>query len=269
MKNLNKTKSFSAVKSLNKTNKNTKNINGFDDEDEYISTQGIQGTLGYFTREITNYEITVPLDEEIKSQSYYRQVAQRIQELGQGDTVKFEISTPGGNLNGLLSILSALEKTEATSVAVINGEAYSAGAILALNCDLVLVAEHASLMIHDISLGGASGKMSDIARNIDFIRKQSTKLAASTYEGFLSPEEIEDMHKGVEFYFDADEILVRLEARQRYFEETYGEPEKDEEFDDEEYTEETESLVDAENKESEKVKVEYIDGTTEEYVVPS
>ena len=250
------------MKSISKYNTRT---TSFDDEYEPPSTQE---TLGYFTREITNYEITVPIDQEIKSQSYYRQVAQRIQELSQGDTVKFEISTPGGNVNGLVSILSALEKTEATSVAVINGEAYSAGAILALNCDVILVAENASMMIHDVSLSGASGKMSDISRNIDFVKKQSTKLAASTYEGFLSPEEIEDMHKGVEFYFDADEILVRLEARQRYFEETYGEPEDDEEFDDEEYTEETESLVDAENKEEKKVKVEYIDGTTEEYTVP-
>ena len=42
----------------------------FDDEEN----ENDNGTLGYFTKEITSYEITVPIDEVIKDQKYYRQV---------------------------------------------------------------------------------------------------------------------------------------------------------------------------------------------------
>jgi len=192
---------------------NKKTTINFDDEEDDKSV----GTLGYFTKENISYEITVPIDEEIKGQSYYRQVAQRISELSSTDSVKFEISSPGGNLDGLFTILSSLEKTEATTAAILNGKVHSAASILALNCDMVFVSENAYMMIHSVSFGSA-GKMHDVSSHVDFMKKQSKKLVDSTYEGFLSEEEIADVHKGIEIWLDSDEIIVRLAARQKYFE---------------------------------------------------
>ena len=244
MKNLNKTKTFSAVKSLNKTHKNTKNIQGFDDEDD----EGQVGTLGFFTKEIVNYEVTVPLDEVVNKPSYYRHVAEKISGLSKGDLVKFKINSPGGSMYGMFSLLSALEETEASSMAILEGEVASAASIIALNCDTVIVASNATMMIHNISFG-SNGKMSDVQRHVEFTKRQSERLIDSTYEGFLSPEEIKDVHKGLEIWLDADEILVRLEARQAYFEEKY----KDE------HTEDYSELDTAEKNKS----------TEQEYVVPS
>ena len=203
-------------------NKKTKVVN-FDDEEN----ESNNGTLGYFTKEITSYEITVPIDEVIKDQSYYRQVVQRISELSENDVVKFEISSPGGNLDGLFSILSALEKTKAITVAILNGKVHSAASMLALNCDQIFVSENAYMMIHSASFGSV-GKMYDVTSHVDFVKKQTKKLVDSTYEGFLSPEEIEDVHKGIEIWLDADEIVVRLEARQKYFEEQLSQLEENE-----------------------------------------
>lgn len=204
-------------------NKNYKSTTNFNEEDELQNN----GQLGYFTKENISYEITVPIDESIKDQQYYRQVALRISELTSEDTVKFELATPGGNLDGLFSVLSALEKTEATSVAIINGQCHSAGSILALNCDMVFVSQNAYMMIHNVSFSSV-GRMSDVTSHVDFVKKQTKKLVDSTYEGFLSPEEIEDVHKGVEIWLDADEIVVRLEARQKYFEDKIGQLEENE-----------------------------------------
>ena len=223
-----------------------------DDEDEMKSV----GTLGYFTKEISYYEITVPIDEVIKDQSYYRQVVQRISELSENDVIKFEISSPGGNLDGLFSILSALEKTQATAVAILNGKVHSAASMLALNCDQIFVSENAYMMIHNVSFGSV-GRMSDVTSHVDFVKKQTKKLVDSTYEGFLSPEEIEDVHKGIEIWLDADEIVVRLEARQKYFEEKLGELEDGED----------ETEYEGDINYSKEDSVDYIPSTKEEYVV--
>lgn len=192
-------------------NKKTNSVN-FDDVDD-----NKQDTLGFFTKENISYEITVPIDESIKDQTYYRHVTKRISELTEDDVIKFEISSPGGCLDGLFSILSALEKTRARTVALLNGKVHSAASILALNCNDIFVAENAYMMIHNVSFGSA-GKMHDVSSHVDFVKKQAKKLVDETYEGFLSPQEIEDVHKGVEIWLDADEILVRLNARQKYFE---------------------------------------------------
>jgi len=201
---------------------NKKTTINFDDEEDDKSV----GTLGYFTKENISYEITVPIDEEIKGQSYYRQVAQRISELSSTDSVKFEISSPGGNLDGLFTILSSLEKTEATTAAILNGKVHSAASILALNCNMVFVSENAYMMIHNVSFGSV-GKMSDVSSHVDFMKKQSKKLVDSTYEGFLSHEEIADVHKGIEIWLDSDEIIVRLAARQKYFEDLNNDTESE------------------------------------------
>ena len=234
-------------------NKNYKSTTNFNDEEDGLQSNG---QLGYFTKEISHYEITVPIDEVIKDQIYYRQVVQRISELSENDVIKFEISSPGGNLDGLFSILSALEKTQATAVAILNGKVHSAASMLALNCDQIFVSENAYMMIHNVSFGSV-GRMSDVTSHVDFVKKQTKKLVDSTYEGFLSPEEIEDVHKGLEIWLDADEIVVRLEARQKYFEEKLGELE-----DGEDGTE-----YEGDINYSKEDSVDYIPSTKEEYVV--
>ena len=225
--------------------KNSNNkISQFEDEDD----ENQVGTLGFFTKEIVNYEVTVPLDEVVNKPSYYRHVAEKISGLSKGDLVKFKINSPGGSMYGMFSLLSALEETEASSMAILEGEVASAASIIALSCDTVIVASNATMMIHNISFG-SNGKMSDVQRHVEFTKRQSERLIDSTYEGFLSPEEIKDVHKGLEIWLDADEILVRLEARQAYFEEKY----KDE------HKEDYPGLDTAEKNKS----------TEQEYVVPS
>lgn len=239
--------------------KNSNNkLSQFEDEED----EGKVGTLGFFTKKIVNYEITVPLDEIVNKPSYYRHVAEKISGLSKGDLVKFKINSPGGSMYGMFSILSSLEETEASSMAILEGEVASAASIIALNCDTVIVASNATMMIHNISFG-SNGKMSDVQRHVEFTKRQSERLIDSTYEGFLSLEEIKDVHKGLEFWMDADEILVRLEARQAYFEQKYKEEEVDE-YPELDVIEDNSQKVSANT-----IKVQTIDGSVEEYVVPS
>ena len=70
----------------------------------------IDGYLGYFSKVIPTTVITVPIDEPIRESKYYRQVVSGINELEECDEVHFKISSIGGQLAGLETLLSAVKQ---------------------------------------------------------------------------------------------------------------------------------------------------------------
>lgn len=186
----------------------------------------IPGHLGFYTRQITNTVLTVPMDQEFSNPSYYRFVCQAISELEEGDTVEFEVASDGGRVDGLIALLSALERTPATSVALLNGMAASAASILALNCDMVWVGTNSSMMIHNAHFGSI-GTVSNVVKHVDFERKRTEKLIRSTYEHFLTEDEIEAVLAGVEIWLDSEEINDRLIIKASILEELAEEEDED------------------------------------------
>jgi len=186
----------------------------------------IPGHLGCYTRQITNTILTVPMDQEFSNPSYYRFVCQAISELEEGDTVEFEVASDGGRVDGLIALLSALERTPATSVALLNGMAASAASILALNCDMVWVGTNSSMMIHNAHFGSI-GTVSNVVKHVDFERKRTEKLIRSTYEHFLTEDEIEAVLAGVEIWLDSEEINDRLIIKASILEELSEEDDED------------------------------------------
>ena len=185
----------------------------------------IPGHLGFYTRQITNTILTVPMDQEFSNPSYYRFVCQAISELEEGDTVEFKVASDGGRVDGLIALLSALERTPATSVALLNGMAASAASILALNCDMVWVGTNSSMMIHNAHFGSI-GTVSNVVKHVDFERKRTEKLIRSTYEHFLTEDEIEAVLAGVEIWLDSEEINDRLVIKASILEELAEEDEE-------------------------------------------
>lgn len=181
-----------------------------DDEEEEI--QSTERYLGYFTRVKTQTCITVPIDEGVREAVYYRQVAKAIAELKDTDQVEFEIASPGGYLDGLTSILTALEKTEATSVAYINGECHSAASILAMNCDVVYVSPYATMLVHFVQFG-ASGKGTDVRSKVNHVYETCVSLFKNTYKYFLTERELADCIEGKEFWLSSSEIQQRLQRK--------------------------------------------------------
>lgn len=168
--------------------------------------------LGYFSSQQTSTCIVVPIDEAVKDASYYRQVVQAINNTGEGDQIQFEINSPGGDLEGLIALLTAMSKTEATKVAHINGSAHSAASMLALNCDGVYLSPYASMLVHFISFG-YSGKSTDVKSFVNHIHSTSEKLFRETYELFLTEDEIQKCIDGAELWLSSEEIARRLEYK--------------------------------------------------------
>lgn len=183
----------------------------YDDDEEALQLKGDK-YLGHFTRQKTLTCITVPIDEGVKEAIYYRQVAKAIAELGDQDQVEFEISSPGGYLDGLISILTAMERTNATTVAHINGDCHSAASMLAMNCDVVYVSPYASMLVHFVQFG-ASGKGTDVLSKVSHIYETCEKLFRNTYKHFLTEKEILQCIEGMELWLTADDIKARLERK--------------------------------------------------------
>lgn len=173
-------------------------------------------TLGFYKKYQTYTCLVVPIDEEIVSPMYYRNILRAIAELNEGDMIQFDINSPGGDLYGLVSLLNAINETEATTVANIIGQASSSASMLSLCCDHVNVSPYATMLIHTGSYFGIEGKSSDVKGYVQHLEKTSEALTKATYQGFLTDVEITKVLDGIDIWLNAAEIQGRLDKREVY-----------------------------------------------------
>jgi ATP-dependent protease ClpP protease subunit len=190
----------------------------FDYEDEDSDGPTGNKVLPYAVQAQVRNTFMFKLDEPVTEPSYYRNVVDVCMQAKEDDTIIFQLNTPGGLFSGLSTILDAISRTDAFTVAAIQGDCSSAGSIIAMHCDIVDVGLYSSMLCHHVSYGTA-GKDADIIAYVVHTTKQSSKLIQDTYEGFMTNAEIAQLLDGKQFYFDAEEIVTRLEARDEYREE--------------------------------------------------
>ena len=190
---------------------NTKQRTRSDDEEDIIFGTS-KGPLGFSVKTRQMHNFLVHINEEIKSPDYYSKIFDLLLDANEEDCVSFFICSPGGRIDGLNVLLEGLRMTEAYTVAILIGEAHSAASILALNCDEVVATESSEMLVHSCRFG-TSGKAADIAAQTAHTLKTTEKLARQTYEGFLTEDELSQMLAGKEYYFDAEQIVERLQKR--------------------------------------------------------
>lgn len=185
-----------------------------DDEDEEgeVNIRSNSQYLPYFESTKTNRCIKVFLDENIREAKYYRTVLQGVESLGEGDLILLNINSYGGQLDGAIAIINAIENTEADVHASIEGVAASAASLIALAAPSISVSPYATMMVHSATFG-AFGKQSDVISHASFVDKQVRNLMGSVYKDFLTEKELEEVIMGKEMWFDAEEIVRRLELR--------------------------------------------------------
>jgi len=186
--------------------------NDDDDEEGEVNIRSNSQYLPYFESTKVNRCIKVHLDENIKEPKYYRTVLQGIESLGEGDVVLLSINSYGGQLDGAIAIINAIQDTDADVHASIEGVAASAASLIALAAPSISVSPYATMMVHSATFG-AFGKQSDVISHASFVDKQVRGLMNSVYKDFLSDKELEEVIMGKEMWFDAEEIVRRLEIR--------------------------------------------------------
>lgn len=196
-----------------------KTLNRNESEDDF-SMDLCSEPLSYSVKSQKINNFSVHITSDIRDSYYYTRIFDMCLEAGEHDTIDFFIASNGGDLDGLTSMLEGIRLTEANVRAILIGPAHSAASILALNCHDVIVTDSATMLTHNIRTG-FGGKIADLEAFTNFSRKISNKLIKDTYEGFLSPTELQEVLHGKELWLDAEEIRERLEARQTHLQVKY------------------------------------------------
>ena len=167
------------------------------------------------TQEVKRHDVF--LDTEIGEPPNYRDLISLLFNANENDSINIFINSQGGHLNSALAIIEGIKHSNAQVTGIIMGECYSAASMIALNCHNVVVLESANMMIHTASFG-AAGNTGNVKAYTDFTVKEVEKLLISTYEGFLTSDEIEKIKTGVEIWLSAEDISKRMEVRVKLLE---------------------------------------------------
>lgn len=127
----------------------------------------------------------------------------------QHDTIFIYLNTPGGNLHTAIQIISAIRQSNATVVTCIEGEVASAGTMIFLAGHKHVVNPNCTFMIHNYSTW-LGGKGNEVSLRVKYFEKYFRKLANDMYDKFLTPEELEDVVNGKDFWMESEEVLQRL-----------------------------------------------------------
>lgn len=157
-------------------------------------------------------ELTVYLTDEIADPMKYSELYHRVKNLPADYVVHFIINTPGGAIDSALMIVDAMKTTAARKIGHLSGSIASAGTIIALACDELIIGNYISFMVHNYSTG-MTGKGHEIKAYQNFVEQNLTEAFTDFYKGFLTTEEIEEVIDGEDFYFNAKEVEERWLAR--------------------------------------------------------
>ena len=164
---------------------------------------------------VNNYKVF--LDKEIGDPSEYRELIDILFSCQENDVIHIYINSTGGNLAAANAIIEGLKFTRADVTGILLGDTHSAASMIALNCHNIIVTDSATMMIHTAYTGN-EGIISNMQIYSEFARKNIEKLLHDTYEGFLSPSEIDKVKLGLEIWLDSEEIKKRYESRIKYLE---------------------------------------------------
>lgn len=164
------------------------------------------------------YRYTILLDREITDVEDFQEELLTIRQASENDVVHLLLSSCGGSAETMKCILSAIEQCPAHIITEICGDIASAATFIFLSGTEYRVSDNAEAMFHNITYG-AWGKGSDVKRQVDFTHKASEKLIRKYYKHMFTDEEINLMLEGREYWLDCDEIISRLEVRQRKLQE--------------------------------------------------
>lgn len=163
-------------------------------------------------------QVQFRLDRQIEDPEYYREILSRIESLSKNDAVELVIDSVGGSLDGCIAICDALQSTPASVTGILVNRAYSAGAFIALCCDNLEVRPYARMMLHSFS-GGFSGKDHEIELDYSFNKEYIRDFLSDCCFGFLEEEELDEMFNGKDWWFNASDIIMRLQKRRQTLQE--------------------------------------------------
>lgn len=151
------------------------------------------------------------LYDEIEDPMDYIELLQVLDSAGPNDTVIIHINSVGGRLDIALQIRNSIVNSEATVVASLDGNCYSAATIIALSCKSINVTHSCLFMIHTYS-HVLYGKENETKSQKEASDRLWQKVVDEVYSGFLTDEEISSVRAGTDIWLTSDDMVPRLTA---------------------------------------------------------
>lgn len=142
----------------------------------------------------------------------YAELCHILRKAEQGETVTLHINTPGGMIDSAFMLIDAIKTSKAGVTAHLTGTVASAGTMISLACDKLVVADHTSFMIHNYS-AGMMGKGHEMKARQEFTDKSLNEAFKEFYRGFLSNDEMEEVIDGKDMWMGKKEVLERWNSR--------------------------------------------------------
>lgn len=166
------------------------------------------------------FKYTMFIDDDIAAPWDYRDEFDLLENAQEGDVIVININSGGGRLDTTLQFIALMDSCQGHVVTKLAGQACSGAAMIFLSGHELQVAPLAELMAHSAS-GGYGGKVSDMAAFAKHNEAHVANVMDNIYRGFLTEEEMSDLHKGKEFWMRSEEISNRLQKRAELFEGEY------------------------------------------------
>ena len=183
------------------------------DSDDYdMPSQGFE--VAYIPHKSGTYYIEV--NDVIRHVSQFSNAIQVLEIAGPEDDVVIKLSTPGGSIDATDAFIHALRKCKAPVHMIATGGVHSAGSAILLEAESFELSENFSSLLHCGGCGSV-GNTNEVIAQAAFLTHYMPKFMRNTYEGFLTPEEIEKLLIGGDIWLTAEDWVTRYEARSDYF----------------------------------------------------
>lgn len=152
---------------------------------------------------------TLYLDDGIQPDTDINNLINTLRSAGKEDKLVVRICSPGGVVH-IANRFKTIMRSDfhGRTTTILDPYAASAGADLFLDGDVRIIYPYSYIMFHNFS-AGAWGKGREILSRVGFYNKFFSKLMETEYGPYFTKDELEDMFKGADFYFDAEEMCRR------------------------------------------------------------
>ena len=157
-------------------------------------------------------KVTVYITTAVLEPFYYNELCYMLENAKPSTSFHVIINTPGGVTDSAFMIADAIQGSKATVIGYLSGTVASAGTIIAMSCNELVVAPHVSFMIHNYS-GGIQGKGHEMKARQKFIDEHLNTAFTHFYSGFLTNREMEEVITGQDMWMGTKAVISRWNNR--------------------------------------------------------
>lgn len=152
----------------------------------------------------------------IESTSQFADMITVMNLMTEEDEFILNLSSGGGLVDATDTFLHAVRGTKGHFHVVATGNVSSAASIILLHADSFELSDGFSSLIHCGSIG-SGGNFNTYRKETAFYNAFTEKNIRSSYEGFFTEKELDDILDGKDFWLDAEQWIERHKLRNEYF----------------------------------------------------